>query len=326
MASRRGFLLAGIYGMVAASLPAAFFIMVKPKKPKSAPVAQRPAQRFTASLASAPFPYDGPTPDGNRPFFDARDAKTRQRAHTTGDGNVLPEHPHYTDDRVLFHLPPDFDPVRPVEILVFFHGHGSEIERTLIDDLDLPRQIDQSRRNMVLIAPQLAREAPDSSPGKLGQADGLKNLLDEAAKVLAERSGGKVEAFNKAPVILSAFSGGYRSVAFSLARGGANARIKGVLLLDAIYGDTRHFAAWIADHWHDRFFVSLYGPSTEKWHQELRSLLAQRQRRPQGWLPARIRPGSQAFVAVPTEHNALFKDGPPQWPLLNMLQRIRLTA
>ena len=43
MASRRGFLLAGIYGMVAASLPAAFFIMVKPKKPKSAPVVQRPA-------------------------------------------------------------------------------------------------------------------------------------------------------------------------------------------------------------------------------------------------------------------------------------------
>jgi hypothetical protein len=325
MASRRGFLLAGIYGIVAASLPLAIS-MLKPKKLKSAPVVSRPAQLFTAQLASAPFPYDGPTPDGNRPFFDARDPKTRQRAHTTGDGTVLSEDPHYTDDRVLFHLPANFDPAQPIEILVFFHGHGSEIERSVAQDLDLPKQIDQSKRNMVLIAPQLAREAPDSSPGKLGQPDGLKNLLDEAARVLAERSGAKEEAFAKAPVVLSAFSGGYRAAAFALARGGADERIKGVLLLDAVYGDVKHFAAWIVARWQDGFFVSLYGPSTQKWHDELRASLAQRQRRPQGWIPARIRPGSHALVSVPTEHNALPKDGPPASPLLVMLRRIRLTG
>jgi hypothetical protein len=325
MASRRGFLLAGIYGIVAASLPLAV-LMLKSKKPKSAPVASRPPQLFTASLASAPFPYDGPTPDGNRPFFDARDPKTRQRAHTTGDGTVLAEDPHYTDDRVLFHVPANFDPAQPIEILVFFHGHGSEIERTVVQDFDLPKQIDQSKRNMVLIAPQLAREAPDSSPGKLGQPDGLKNLLDEAARVLAERSGAREEAFKKAPVILSAFSGGYRSVAFSLVRGGVDGRIKGVLLLDAVYGDVKHFAAWILARWQDGFFVSLYGPSTQKWHDELRASLARRQRRPQGWLPARITPGVHALISVPTEHNTLPKEGPPQSPLLVMLRRIRLTV
>lgn len=324
MPGRRGFLLAGIYGIVAASLPLGFW-MLKPIKPTSAPLAPRPAQRFTASLASAPFPYDGPTPDGNRPFFDTRDAQTRQRAHTTGDGNVLPENPHYTDDRVLFHLPPGFDPAQPFEILVFFHGHGSEIERTIVRDLDLPSQIDQSRRNMVLVAPQLALEAPDSSPGKLGLADGLKNLLDEAAPLLAQRSGGSEEAFKKAPLILSAFSGGYRAVAFSLARGGVGERIAGVLLLDAVYGDVKLFADWILSRWHDGFFVSLGGPSTAKWQDELHQTLAARQRRPRGWVPARIRPGTQALVSVSTEHNALPKDGPPAMPLLTMLRRIRLT-
>jgi hypothetical protein len=326
MTGRRGFLLAGIYGIVAASLPLGFFAMLKPKKLKSAPLGTRPAQRFTASLASAPFPYDGPTPDGGRPFFDARDPKTRQRAHTTGDGNVLPEDPHYTDDRVLFHLPPNFDPARPIEILVFFHGHGSEIERTVVDDLDLPGQIDRSKRNMVLIAPQLAREAPDSSPGKLGLPDGLKNLLDEAARVLAERSGGTDAAFRKAPVILSAFSGGYRSVAFSLARGGVANRVAGVLLLDAIYGDVKHFANWMLERWQDGFFVSLAGPSTQKWQEELRSVLAQRQRRPRGWMPARITPGVHALVSVSTDHNALPRSGPPEWPLLVMLRRTRLST
>ncbi|MGE0154713.1 MAG: hypothetical protein AB7R90_19000 [Reyranellaceae bacterium] len=325
MAGRRGFLLAAIYGIVAASLPLGV-VMLKSSKPKSAPLAPRPAQRFTASLASAPFPYDGPTPDGSRPFFDTRDPRTRQRAHTTGDGAVLPEHPHYTDDRVLFHLPPGFDPARPFEILVFFHGHGSEIERSVGQDMDLPGQVDRARRNLVLIAPQLAREAPDSSPGKLGQPDGLKNLLDEAAPLLAQRSGGKEEAFRAAPVILSAFSGGYRSVAFSLARGGAEERIRGVLLLDAVYGDIRHFADWMLRHWHDGFFVGLAGPSTRQGQEELRAVLAQRQRRPRGWLPARIRPGVQALVEVATEHTELPKAGPPPWPLLTMLRRLRLNA
>lgn len=326
MASRRGFLLAAIYGIVAASLPLAVW-MLKPGKTKSAPVAPRPGQRFTASLASAPFPYDGPTADGNKPFYDARDPKTRQRAHTTGDGTVLPEHPHYTDDRVLFHLSAGFDASKPFEILVFFHGHGSEVERTVASDFDLPGQIDASGRNMVLVAPQLALEAPDSSPGKLGMPDGLKNLLDEAAEKFAERTGGKKDeqAFRRAPVILSAFSGGYRSVAFSLTRGGLGTRLKGVLLLDAIYGDIRLFSQWILERWHDGFFISLYGPSTERWHEELKIALLQRQRRPSPRLPARIRQGTHSLISVQTEHNDLPLQGPPAKPLLVMLKRLHLT-
>lgn len=329
MASRRGFLLAAIYGIVAASLPLAVW-MLRPRKPRpTAPTATlppRPAQRFTAALASAPFPYDGPTADGTRPFFDTRDPRTRQRAHTTGDGTVLPEHPHFTDDRVLFHLPPGFDPGKPFEILVFFHGHGSEIERSVARDLDLPGQIDASRRNMVLIAPQLALEAPDSSPGKLGLPDGLQHMLDEAAALLAQRTGGAndEQAFRTAPVILSAFSGGYRAVAFSLARGGLGQRLRGVLLLDAVYGDTRLFGQWMLARWHDGFFVSLYGPSTRRWHEELKAVLQERRRRASGRLPARIRPGAHALIAVDTAHDALPLDGPPRLPLLAMLKRIRI--
>ncbi len=326
MAGRRGFVLAAICGIVALSLPLVL-MKLKPGKSRPAPAAPRPAQRFIAALASAPFPYDGPAADGARPFYDTRDPRTRQRAHTTGDGTVLPEHPHYTDDRVLFHLPPGFDPARPFEILVFFHGHGSEIERSVARDLDLPGQLDLSRRNMVLIAPQLALEAPDSSPGKLGLADGLKTLLDEAATLLAQCTGGPddAQAFRTAPVILSAFSGGYRAVAFSLAQGGVDARIRGVLLLDAVYGDTRLFGSWMLERWHDGFFVSLHGPSTARWHEELKAVLAERRRRPSGRLPARIRPGTHALVAVETDHNTLPLQGPPRQPLLHMLKRIRLS-
>ena len=99
-----------------------------------------------------------------------------------------------------------------------------------------------------------------------------------------------------------------------------------MLLLDAIYGDVKLFSQWILEHWHDGFFVSLYGPSTERWHEELKAALLERRRRPSPRLPARIGPGSQSLIFVQTEHNELPLQGPPSKPLLAMLKRLRLTS
>ncbi len=164
--------------------------------------------------------------------------------------------------------------------------------------------------------------------GSINAHSGQANLLDEAAEKFAERTGGKKDeqASRRAPVILSAFSGGYRSVAFSLTRGGLGTRLKGVLLLDAIYGDIRLFSQWILERWHDGFFVSLYGPSTERWHEELKTALLQRHRRPSPRLPARIRQGTHSLISVQTEHNDLPLQGPPAKPLLVMLKRLNLTG
>ena len=58
--------------------------------------------------------------------------------------------------------------------------------------------------------------------------------LDEAAERLMRlygaRSAGR--GFNLAPVVIVAYSGGYLSAAYALDRGGANHRVRGVVLMD----------------------------------------------------------------------------------------------
>ena len=55
-----------------------------------------------------------------------------------------------------------------------------------------------------------------------------------------------------------AYSGGYLSAAYALERGGADHRIKGVILMDALYGDEDKFAAWVAARRRQPFLLSAY--------------------------------------------------------------------
>ena len=163
---------------------------------------------FLAQLRHAPFPFDGECDETGRPFFDSVDPVTGSRLHTTGDGKRYGEAAHYANDQVLFHIPPRFDPARPFRLLVYFHGHLSELRRNVIEEMALVDQVSASATNTVLVAPQLATNAMDSSPGKLGEPGGLARFLDEAASVLALATGLATVTFAGAPVVLAAFSGG----------------------------------------------------------------------------------------------------------------------
>lgn len=268
---------------------------------------------FIASLRHAPFPYDGRFGDTRQPFFDTM--RDGQRAHTTVRDTVFLERKHYSDDRVLFHVPRHFDATRPFDIVVFFHGHNGELRRTVLNELKIAHQLDLSGRNAVLIAPQLARDAADSAPGKLFRRSGLKRLLDEAAAVLATRLAIDVRRLHRAPLVLAAYSGGYRSLAFCLDRGGVSRRIKGIVLLDALYGEQEKLAAWITAR--RGFAYVLGGPSTAKGH---KSLLGQIKRS-----GAARRDGSSdtpkvVFDLTKTSHRRLPVFGPPKWPLAAALQ------
>ena len=82
-------------------------------------------------------------------------------------------------------MPPGFDARKPGVIVVFFHGHGATLERDVRDRQLLPKQITESGTNAVLVAPQLAYDAADSSAGKFWERDGLKRFMAEAADQLA---------------------------------------------------------------------------------------------------------------------------------------------
>ena len=165
----------------------------------------------------------------------------------------------YSDNRVLVHVPAGFNARQPGMIVLFFHGHRATLERDVRDRQLLPAQISGSGVNAVLVAPQLAYDAPDSNPGRFSERDGLKRFMAGAAAHLARVYGDAraEEAFAKMPVVIVAYSGGFVPAAWGLHVGGLGKRVTGVVLLDALYGELDKFSSWIARNRH-AFFVSSY--------------------------------------------------------------------
>jgi hypothetical protein len=77
------------------------------------------------------------------------------------------------------------------------------------------------------------------------------------------------------PIIIVAYSGGYLSAATSLERGGLKGRVRGVVLLDALYGELGGFADWISRN-RSGFFVSSWTRSTQGRNAELERMLSDR--------------------------------------------------
>jgi hypothetical protein len=239
------------------------------------PLGNIEAKTSLVDFETAPFPYHGMVPGANRPFLDA--GEPGQRGHVNFRGRMFLESKTFGDDRVLLHIPQGFDPNRPAVMVVFFHGHGATLERDVRDRQRLPEQISAAGLNAVLVAPQFAFDAADSSAGKFWDPDGFKHFLDETAKKLATLYGDQrsAAAFANMPIVLVAYSGGFGPTLSVLARGGAQERIRGLVLLDALYAGIDQFADWIAEH-RSTFFVSSYTPHTAHHNADLERELNER--------------------------------------------------
>jgi hypothetical protein len=243
--------------------------------PPRVPLGNIEAKTSLVDFETAPFPYHGMVPGSNRPFLDA--GQPDARGHVNFRGRMFYESKTFGDDRVLLHIPQGFDPNRPAVMVVFFHGHGATLERDVRDRQRLPDQISAAGLNAVLVAPQFAVDAADSSAGKFWEPDGFKHFLDETAKKLATLYGDQrsAAAFANMPIVLVAYSGGFGPTLSVLDRGGAEARIRGLVLLDALYAGIDQFADWIADH-RTTFFVSSYTPHTAHHNADLEHQLNER--------------------------------------------------
>ena len=129
------------------------------------------------SLKSSAFPYFGNNPRTDEPFLNV--SKGERRGHRSYSGRVYWQDETYNDNRVLMHVPENFDIRKPGVIVVFFHGNGATLERDVRDRQLVPQQISDSGVNAVLLAPQLAVNAANSSAGKFWQPGGLKRFIDE---------------------------------------------------------------------------------------------------------------------------------------------------
>ena len=246
------------------------------------PCTSQPGDRKPLAAATAPtlvpfkvspFPYDGEIPAEHRKFLDYD--KDGHRGHTSPRGNLHLEEEAYSDKNSLLYMPKGFDLSRPERalIVVFFHGNNAELMRDVVGRQHIPQQLAQSGLNAALVAPQFALGIPDSSAGWFWQPDIFRQYLAEAAHHLAVLHGGCSEAiFGRLRVVLVAYSGGYDPAAYVLDGGGANERLRGVVLLDALYGETDKFTNWI-EHRGTAFFFSAYSQSSRAENTALRNSL-----------------------------------------------------
>jgi len=198
------------------------------------------------------------------------------------------------------HVPENFDVRKPGVIVVFFHGNGATLERDVRDRQLVPQQISDSGVNAVLLAPQLAVDAADSSAGKFWQPGGLKRFVAESAEHLARLTGdpGAAKAFANMPVVIVGYSGGFVPAAWSLEVGGLGNRVRGVFLLDAVYGELDKFASWIVNN-RTGFFVSAYTRYTKRHDHELMQMLKEKGIAMSDDMDGPLKPGSVVFVETP---------------------------
>jgi hypothetical protein len=250
----------------------------------------------------SPFPYEGINPATGRPFLNVDE--TGRRGHAGSRGRVYWEDETFSDQRVLLHIPDGFDVKRPGVIVVFFHGHGAAIDRDVRDRQRVAEQIAGSRANAVLVAPQMAVKAADSSAGIFWEQGMFAQFLNEAAEQLGILYGvpGSTRLFDRMPVIIVAYSGGYLATAWSVYHGGADNRMRGVVLLDALYGELDKFERWIARN-RNKFFFSAYLGSTRARNLELQRILSDRNIPVATTLAGPLRPGNVTIIPGGIDEN-----------------------
>ncbi len=275
---------------------------------------------------NGPFPYHGAVPSTERPFLDV--SEDGRRGHRTSSGTVYWEDKTYSDRRTLLHIPRGFDLRRPALMVVFLHGHGATLQRDVIDRQRVPEQVSEAGVNAVLVAPQLASDAADSSAGKLWESGGFRRYLQEASDELVKLHGDSrsKQVFDTMPIVIVAYSGGYMTAASCIRHGGAGERVRGVVLLDALYGDVDTFASWISSR-QKAFFLSAFANSTRGHNSELQEILKGRDVAFNTTLKGQLR-GTVSFIstAPETEHRDFVTRAWAHHPVKDLLQRLRAEA
>jgi hypothetical protein len=324
---------ADVRGLAAATLAAVVALVVAAPLARdtahSAPAVKRELAPLAASKTAlvpfgiSPFPYRGNVPEKNTPFLDVLDGE--RLGHNSARGGTYWEDKTYSDRRVLLHIPKGFDPRRPALMIVFFHGNEATLASDVRNRQAVPRQVTESGLNAVLVAPQFAVNALDSSAGRFWEPGVFAQFVAEAGERLTELYGDERArgAFHAAPVVIVAYSGGYNPAAFVLHSGGVDDRLRGLILFDALFAEFDKFADWLAKR-PRAFFVSAYGKAAREENTTLQRMLTDRGLRFQTGLPANLALGSVAFIAATDEvkHNDFMTQSWVNDPLRVVLRRI----
>ncbi len=160
---------------------------------------------------------------------------------------------HYMDSSILIIVPEKLNANKKIDLVFWFHGWQNNIDSSA-KRFELIRQFEASHLNAVLVLAETCKDAPDSYGGKLEYKNTFKLLVTDILEKLKQE---KVISKKAGPgnILLAGHSGAYRVMAFILANG--NLPVQGVILFDALYGQTDKFIYWIHSDKRHRF-INIY--------------------------------------------------------------------
>lgn len=159
----------------------------------------------------------------------------------------------HRDATVLVFIPRHYrqGPSSAVGTVVHFHGHNTTAERAVVKHR-VREQLFDSKQNAILVVPQLAFMAPDSSAGKLEVEGGFARMLRDVFAVLKSREArellGPAALSPRAALgrlCVSAHSGGYHAAACAIRHG--SVKVHEVYLFDALYAESDVFRDWVIE-------------------------------------------------------------------------------
>ncbi len=157
----------------------------------------------------------------------------------------------HRDPTVLVFVPQHHRPAPggAIQLVVHFRGHNPTVERATVAH-QLREQLFDSKQNAILVVPELAALAADSSAGKLETQGAFARMLDDVLATLSTREaraalGASAPKPGSTPgrLCVSAHSGGYHAAACAVRVGGV--KVHEVYLFDALYADTEVFRDWV---------------------------------------------------------------------------------
>lgn len=175
----------------------------------------------------------------------------------------------WTDRTVLVFVPRGFVASKRVDLAFFLHGNRNTVDSAWRKHQP-HAQLVASRKNALMIAPQLAVKASDSRAGKLEKPGGCHRLC---AEVLTELEALKVvpAGATSGRLVLGAHSGGFQPAAKCADLGGLD--VHEMYFFDAMYGFSRRIGQWLAGG-KERRFVSWYaGRLPTRWTHRLMTRL-----------------------------------------------------
>jgi hypothetical protein len=259
--------------------------------------------------------------------------------------DVAFSHAPHAATSVAVHFPQSFKTSDPFTLCVFMHGlgRGGPFENHIQMAI---AQIKSSSTNAMLVAPRFGDE---DDVGGFDNQTGFSSFVDELRTVLPpllvqadvpQVDADQIATFaaTKAPIVLVAFSGGWKPLKAvldglrgidkngDLAKATRCAdRVVGIALLDSIFGPTSSSGpiAWLKSRRAQTALLSIYGRSTGDdapgANKRLITTLAPALT-PTSWQDLSTFPaGTVAFFEVPTTHLSIPRDGPPKEPVAAFL-------